>query len=232
MHELLLFAQVPAALHDHVLRVLASIAAVRPRPLLEHHLVFAPARPGGPVPRTTGGSGAAPTAAAAATTTADRYVLQLVGHLSTPREDAEMAAAGTQTNGEKSNGQGGGMDLDAPNEDAGKEEAIAELGDCPWTLEFRDQPDVPGRRPATARPMSSVPVARGDPVRFVEAMGYAYVLRIYLTTPPFSAPAYTLLSLALNTPSYTHIYIRYEPAIFKADVAEASASRISCAATR
>jgi mediator of RNA polymerase II transcription subunit 18 len=43
----------------------------------------------------------------------------------------------------------------------------------PWTLEFRDLPDVAGKRGgATARLMSSTAIAAGDPVAFMAALGY------------------------------------------------------------
>lgn len=45
MQELLLFGQVPLARHDYVLSVLAGIAAMQPKPILEKHLVFKPSRP-------------------------------------------------------------------------------------------------------------------------------------------------------------------------------------------
>lgn len=45
MQELLLFGQVPLARHDYVLSVLAGIAAMQPKPILEKHLVFKPNRP-------------------------------------------------------------------------------------------------------------------------------------------------------------------------------------------
>lgn len=45
MQELLLFGQVPLARHDYVLSVLAGIAAMQPKPILEKHLHFKPSRP-------------------------------------------------------------------------------------------------------------------------------------------------------------------------------------------
>lgn len=45
MQELLLFGQVPLARHDYVLSVLAGIAAMQPKPILEKHLLFKPSRP-------------------------------------------------------------------------------------------------------------------------------------------------------------------------------------------
>lgn len=45
MQELLLFGQVPLARHDYVLSVLAGIAAMQPKPIVEKHVVFKPNRP-------------------------------------------------------------------------------------------------------------------------------------------------------------------------------------------
>lgn len=166
MHELLLFAQVPPSQLPHLLKILAGISAMQPAPLLEHHLVFKPTRAPGSFPAPKPGK---PGAALSTQLSNDIFYLQLVGHLS---DDLTGSAAG----------DGADPDLEKRlRDDAAALEAAGvrgrvdeiEFGKRPWTLEFRDLPEVQAKRPATARLMTSVPVVEGDPRRFVEAMGYA-----------------------------------------------------------
>jgi mediator of RNA polymerase II transcription subunit 18 len=44
MHELLLYGQVPAGRHDQVLKILAGVAAVQPRRILQRCIVYKPQR--------------------------------------------------------------------------------------------------------------------------------------------------------------------------------------------
>ena len=44
MHELLLYGQVPRARHEQVLKVLAGVAAMQPRRILQRHIVYKPTR--------------------------------------------------------------------------------------------------------------------------------------------------------------------------------------------
>ena len=156
MHELLLFAQIPAAQQRHVLQILSGIAAAQPSPLLEHHLVFAPARPAGPVPRPTG-----------AIPISDRYYLQLVGDLSSAEGFREGTEEGTKGSRRAASG-------DASASKGSEEEHEINIWDaCPWSLDFCDQPDPPGRRLATSRAVSSLPMVEGNRVQGVEALGYA-----------------------------------------------------------
>lgn len=140
---------------------------MQPLTLIEHHLVFKPIRP----PSTTAAAAAAAAARPAkhggpaqqVSQSTDLFYVQLVGHLS---QDAPAPASG-----------GGGSGVEGQERSEGKTGGKVEKGKIdfnahPWTLEFRDLPEVQGRRTVTARLMSSVPVTAGDPVRFVEAMGY------------------------------------------------------------
>ena len=44
MHELLLYGQVPESHHEQVLKILAGVAAMQPRRVVERHLVYKPQR--------------------------------------------------------------------------------------------------------------------------------------------------------------------------------------------
>lgn len=44
MHELLLYGQVPESRHEQVLKILAGVAAMQPRRVVERHLVYKPQR--------------------------------------------------------------------------------------------------------------------------------------------------------------------------------------------
>lgn len=170
MHELLLFAQIPLQNHSHMLKILAGITAMQPLTLSEHHLIFKPTRLPSSVPTTNPAAIAAAAAAtrgvkpailATSSQSTDLFYVQLVEHLSLP------APTATTTVG---NWKEGSVEVKEGNGKA-KENQL-DFSSHPWTLEFRDLPEVQGKNTATARLMSSVPVTAGDPVEFVEALGY------------------------------------------------------------
>ncbi len=53
----------------------------------------------------------------------------------------------------------------------GREGVDASASSSKWTMRFYDVPE-PGKKQVTARMMTSVEVADGDPVGFVEGLGY------------------------------------------------------------
>lgn len=184
MHELLLHATVPRSQQHHLLQILAGITAMQPQPLLEHHLVFEPV-----IPRPHAAK-IGPQAALAPYLSADLFYLQLVGDLKSKgpgqrRNHRDGIAVdglevGTRDGMERMDGASikieEGMDervdskgvIDA----GGDEKASIDFSANPWTIEYRDLPDVQGRQPATARLMVTVPISDGDPLRIVEGMGY------------------------------------------------------------
>lgn len=125
----------------------------------------------------------------------DVFYLQLVGDVSKRsgrrrerrvRRGGEDHGAGKKEGGEEGNvvmrgtsheEDSGDGDVKGEAEDKDKDEGAeadpTDAGSAAWTLEFRDLPDVPGKRPATSRLMYSVPIAQGNPRAFVEALGYA-----------------------------------------------------------
>jgi len=150
MYELSLFGQVPASRHDQVLKVLTGVAAMAPCPLSERHLVYRPSKMPARKPAQVGGSQGiqdAQKAARQVQNSADMYYLQLVENL-----NEEFVAS------------------KVPEELASKEKSEI-LGSPRWSIRFYDIPEA-GKRPVTARMMSITSVADGNPIGFMEGMGY------------------------------------------------------------
>ena len=170
MHELLLAAQVPPSQHSHILRILAGITAMQPLSHLTQHLIFAPTRDPSQLAAILNASKAskpgAPAGGAPSQQSTDLYYLQLVGDMSGSAETANEKHGIDQGNGTTAerNGEAG---------DASEKAKDNVFARGKWTLEFRDLPDVIGRRPATSRLMASVLILEGDPRAFVEGLGYA-----------------------------------------------------------
>ena len=181
MHELLLFGQVPASRHDQVLKVLAGIAAMQPQLVTERHLVFKPKKlPGanGNPSRPKLGSQGSQMQAIQGQMHGDLFYLQLVGDVRASIGGNSQVINSTII-GEDISMAGG---LESENADdtavsdgtaqANMASADSDISSQKWSLEFRDLPEVPGRRPVTSRLMSSVPIMDGDPIRFMDALGY------------------------------------------------------------
>ena len=174
MHELLLFGQVPARSHDLVLQVLAGVSASQPRAYTAQHLVFKPTRSPQAITAAVHAARASkPNAAAIETQQAtDVFYLQLVGRLSDkaeqPKEGASEDISFQSVDGARDTLQ------DATKTDV-KTDGVVDLTEYQWSLEYRDLPDVPGRRPVTSRQIASTPVTGGAPIKFVEDLGYSYV---------------------------------------------------------
>lgn len=45
-----------------------------------------------------------------------------------------------------------------------------------WVLQFRDLPEVARQRAVTSRLVADVPVTSGDPMEFMKALDYSYLL--------------------------------------------------------
>ena len=186
MHELLLFGAVPEEQHRHVLSVLAGVTAMQPMPLLEQHLIYKPTRKGGTAPQAVAGklnpsgrpgAGAGGVDGGPGLPSSDLFYVQLVGDLSTQRSQNKAATNGIGLPGlgEAAKFEDGDVEMpDAADiaDNQGNVENGADNGSISWTWEFRDLPDVPGKRPATSRLMASIPISQGDPRAFMEAMGF------------------------------------------------------------
>ena len=177
MHELLLYGQVSLPQHDRMLKILAGIAAMQPRVLIERHLVYKPRNRVTIADKTNvkPGAPASQIQALQAQMRGDVFYLQLVGNMSSESptismgqgEDKVMAVALPQ------NGSDGAVKEAVPTtESLVSPEPTTDFIKHQWSIEFRDLPDVPGRRPVTSRLMASVPVAGGDPRHVMDSLGY------------------------------------------------------------
>lgn len=152
MHELLLYGQVPAPRHEQVLKILAGVAAMQPRRVLERHIIYKPQRapeePGSHLRR--GGSQNVTNRQTKQQGAKDLFYNQLVQKLS-----------------EEDFGQGDGY-----HQPSGKPlSADTEPGAEPkWSLEFQDIPDT-GDRGVSIRLTTSTDLVSGDPHTWMVAAG-------------------------------------------------------------
>jgi len=153
MYELLLYGQVPLARHDQVLKILAGVAAMQPRRVLERHIVYKPTRepeePGAHLSRR-GGTQNIVAKQVKQTGAKDLYYSQLVQKLS----DADFRHGnGIQQPGEKA--------LSA---------AVKPEEEPRWSLEFKDVPDT-GDRGVSIRATTSTDLLAGDPHAWIVSAG-------------------------------------------------------------
>ncbi|KAI9874271.1 MAG: Mediator of RNA polymerase II transcription subunit 18 [Pleopsidium flavum] len=176
MHELLLFAQVPPLQHNQLLKILAGVAGMQPHRVVERHLIFKPRRSSGQSWAPVGGSQGvqnSQTQALQGQLHNELFYLQLVGEVSESSFGSRTAANVKGSEHEDldmrendDDEEGGGREQ--PNGNKHQQEKQA------WSLEFRDFPEVPGRRPVTSRMMSSVDIVAGDAAAFLDSLGYSY----------------------------------------------------------
>lgn len=178
---------------------------MQPQPFLEKHLIFKPARlPPGPRPGHTGAVQGVPNPqiqAIQAQTQGDNFYLQLVAEVDITTASREQG----QGNGNLVLGGNGttknGVSLvcrrppkaiyiwyilkflcqNPLNHNAEPITATSEKTEDPenssekWTLQFRDLPEVAGRRPVTSRLIYDFELTSGDPFAFLSALDYTYV---------------------------------------------------------
>ncbi|CAF9920589.1 MAG: Mediator of RNA polymerase II transcription subunit 18 [Heterodermia speciosa] len=176
MHELLLHAVLPSHRHHQVLSVLAGIAAMQPIPISEKNLVFKPQQqPAGPAGRPNPNQGVgAQMKPLQGQMHGDLFYLKLVGETSETGEKAGGTEVRVKEVDEKEEGKDRDVDmLDAPH---GNDTSPT----TDWTLQFRDLPDPPGRRPVTSRAMTDTPITAGDPLKFMKAMEYTLTTTYHL----------------------------------------------------
>ncbi|KAF2737367.1 hypothetical protein EJ04DRAFT_542036 [Polyplosphaeria fusca] len=153
MHELLLYGQVPQSRHDQVLKVLAGVAAMQPRRVLQRHLVYRPLRdpdePGNQLKR--GGKQEVSVKQAKHAAPKDLYYSQLV---------AELA------------------EEHFVNLPADSLIATSHREDPKWTFEFRDVPDT-GDRGVLVRLAISNDMSTENVHDFMVNSGYRFVSEYY-----------------------------------------------------
>lgn len=152
MHELLLYGQVPAGRHDQVLKILAGVAAMQPRRIIERRVLYKPLRdpeePGSNLRR--GGTQALAVKQTKQTVAPVLYYTKLIQKLS---ENDFGTGQGLPHDGAKS--------LSAYVDDA---------QDPVWSVLFEDFPDT-GDRGVLVRFTNSTDLLSGDPHAIMLAKG-------------------------------------------------------------
>lgn len=161
MHELLLFASVPAHQHHDLLQQLAGLTAMQPRYRLERRLLFKAYRKPGYVNTRIGGSQDLQSSEMQRLTkmlNGGMYYTQVVG----PVHERDFGSIPPPL-------MGPGAD--------GKQAADHEyeFDEQPWRLEFRDIPEAGTRSAVTSRVMSNATLPRGDMILPMSAWGYRSV---------------------------------------------------------
>ncbi|KAK7532387.1 mediator complex, subunit Med18 [Phyllosticta citribraziliensis] len=151
-HELLHFGQVPQSRHDQLLNILAGIAGMQPRRLIERHVIYRPQR--NPVQRqyAVGASQTVQTTQRATSREQlqkDMYYWQTVTELD--EADLTEPTNGVDTKPHVQDGEAKG-----------------------WTILFQDIPEA-GQRPINMRWIQTSDVTAGDPHAFMKASQYKYV---------------------------------------------------------
>lgn len=180
MHELILFGQVPFKQYEQVLKILAGVAAMQPNTVSERHLIFRPTKSSTISGRTTAKPGAPVTQVQAlqAQMHGDLFYLQLVGDRTS---ESPLSSITATIDGDDSTMTGTMLSIDRDintNGDTGNERDLyvknrsANFNKYHWSIEFRDLPEVPGRRRVTSRLMASVPITNGNPLHVMHSLGY------------------------------------------------------------
>lgn len=152
MHELLLYGQVPFGRHEQVLKILAGVAAMQPRRIIERRIIYKPLRepeePGSNLRR--GGTQAVAVKQTKQTAAPSLYYTKLVQKF---LEDDF------------------GTEDGLPHEDGKSLSADVADGDDPtWSHLFEDLPDT-GDRGVSIRFSNSTDFLSGDPHAFMIASG-------------------------------------------------------------
>ncbi|KAK2763910.1 Mediator of RNA polymerase II transcription subunit 18 [Arachnomyces sp. PD_36] len=177
MHELLLFASIPAKQHHDLLQQLAGLTAMQPNRVLERHLIFrAHRKPGYTNTFRSGGSQdvhAAEMQKLNKQLNGGLFFTQVVGEVrgtdfgakqpSTQGSDVTM----TGTDGPRVSQQLGGGDS--------QDKAGYDFENQGWKMEFRDIPEAGTRTAVTSRLMGMATIPRGDVVAVMDSWGYDYI---------------------------------------------------------
>ncbi|QKX56266.1 uncharacterized protein TRUGW13939_03367 [Talaromyces rugulosus] len=157
MHELLLFASVPAEQHYELLQQLAGLAAMQPRHRIERRLVFKASRKTGRINTRLGGGTqdvqGAELQRLTKMLTGATYYTQTVGLVRESDFGAAAAAAETITDDDKA--------YDFENQ--------------LWRMEWRDIPEAGTRSAVTSRLMANALLPQGDVVTTMSSWGYEFV---------------------------------------------------------
>ncbi|PYH82053.1 hypothetical protein BO82DRAFT_354234 [Aspergillus uvarum CBS 121591] len=173
MHELLLFASVPAHQHHELLQQLAGLTAMQPRHRLERRLVFKAYRKPGLVTTRVGASQdvqGADMQRLNKMLNGGMYYTQVVG----PVTKADFGAT-------SSSAMSASHDADVSM--SGTDQSAYCYENQPWRLEFRDIPEAGTRSAVTTRLMASASLPKGDIAVPMNAWGYRSVFSPVADTP-------------------------------------------------
>jgi mediator of RNA polymerase II transcription subunit 18 len=162
MHELLLFASIPAPQHHDLLQQLAGLTAMQPRYRLERRLLFKAYRKPGYVNTRIGGSQDLQSSEMQRLTkmlNGGMYYTQVVG----PVHERDFGSTPPPLMGPDAPGSGA---------DEKQPENWYDFEEQPWRFEFRDIPEAGTRSAVTSRVMSNATLPRGDVILPMSAWGY------------------------------------------------------------
>ncbi|PWY76210.1 putative RNA polymerase II mediator complex subunit Srb5 [Aspergillus heteromorphus CBS 117.55] len=167
MHELLLFASVPAHQHHELLQQLAGLTAMQPRHRVERRLIFKAHRQPGMTNTRVGASQdlqGAELQRLNKMLNGGMFYTQVVGPVAKAEFGAKPASASS-----------GGADVSMSGMEEKPSTAPYSYEDQPWKLEFRDIPEAGTRSAVTARLMASAVLPKGDITVPMNAWGYSFV---------------------------------------------------------
>jgi mediator of RNA polymerase II transcription subunit 18, fungi type len=165
MQELLLFGQVAAENHQTLRQQLAGLARMQPQPVLERHLIFRPLSPPGlsNLPAGSGQQGAQ-----------QQELLKTRQMLNAPLNYVQlvgvMESGGANQIDRQAMPPSGMEDHDVAMTDM-KDELKQGQKAFQWRLEFKDIPE-PGKASSTSRTISKTRILEGDPIQFLQDLGY------------------------------------------------------------
>ncbi|KAA8644839.1 hypothetical protein EYZ11_010954 [Aspergillus tanneri] len=166
MHELLLFASVPAHQHHELLQQLTGLTAMQPSHRLERRLVFKAYRKPGLINTRVGASQELQGAEVQRLNkmlNGGMFYTQVVG----PVSEADFGAKPAPTSLGDTDVTMSGTDV--------KNGHFYSYDNQPWKLEFRDIPEAGTRSAVTARLMASAGLPKGDISTPMNAWGYSFI---------------------------------------------------------
>lgn len=168
MHELLLFASVPAHQHHELLQQLAGLTAMQPRHRLERRLIFKAFRKPGLINTHVGASQdvqGPDMQRLNKMLNGGMFYTQVVG----PVSEADLGAHLPPTSLGESDAFMAGADQNGGH--------VYSYDNQPWKLEFRDIPEAGTRSAVTTRLTASAGLPKGDICTPMNAWGYRSVVR-------------------------------------------------------
>jgi hypothetical protein len=161
MHELLLFAQVPAAQHHGLVQQLTGLTAMQPNRVLERRMVFRPYRKPGFIRPRPGGSQDVQSSEVQKLykmLSAGLYHFQLVGPI------RATAFAATAADSSEDTVMQGTEPSDATSGYVSSNQT--------WTLEFKDTPEAGTGSGVTSRQIFTAALPYGDVLPLMTAWGF------------------------------------------------------------